>query len=220
MEIMASVFGREAGEIVPYEVIKDAPAYEIRAYEKHPVVQTEWQADSRSTFSILASYIGVFDDPKNQASQKIAMTAPVECLADVDHFKAMRFFPPKEHDTVESLPAALSASITVHALPRRFVAARRFSGSVDLNQPKTDPALRPHLLHLMRALLDDGLLKSDEPCDTDETVWEQMDTGRLKDAATGETTSWALAVYNPPFCLPFLRRNEIWVSLSPENAKR
>lgn len=107
----------------------------------------------------------------------------------------------------------------MQALPRRFVAARRFSGSVDLNQPKTDPALRPHLLHLMRALLDDGLLKSDEPCDTDEAVWEQLDSGHLRDAATGETTRWSLAVYNPPFCLAFLRRNEIWISLSPESAQ-
>lgn len=38
-ETMGSVFGRESGEILPYEVIKDAPAYEIRAYEAHPVVQ-------------------------------------------------------------------------------------------------------------------------------------------------------------------------------------
>lgn len=220
MKTMASVFGRESGEVLPYQVIKDAPAYEIRAYENHPVVQTEWQGDSRSTFFTLAAYIGVFEEPKNKASQKIAMTAPVECLVDVDDFTAMRFFPPKEHETVESLPAPISPSVTMQALPRRFVAARRFSGSVDLNQPKTDPALRPHLLHLMRALLDDGLLKSDELCDTDEAVWEQLDSGHLKDAATGETTHWSLAVYNPPFCLPFLRRNEIWVSLSPESAQR
>lgn len=216
---MGSVIGREAGEILAYKVIKDAPAYEIRAYEAQPVVQTEWQADSRSTFFTLAGYIGVFEEPKNKASQKIAMTAPVECLADVNNFTVMRFFPPKEHPTPESLPAPVSPSITIQTVPKRFVAARRFSGSVDLNQPKTDPAVRPHLLHLMRALLDDGRLKSDEPCDTDAAIWEQLDSGHLKDAATGETARWSLAVYNPPFCLPFLRRNELWVSLSPESAQ-
>lgn len=219
MQAMGMVFGGHSGEILPYEVIKDAPAYEIRAYDQHLVAQTNWQNDSKATFMSLASYIGAFEEPQNKTGEKVAMTTPVECLSDTDRFTSMRFFPPKEHQTVDSMPEPLSSSIAIETLPKRYVAARRFSGSVDLNRPRTDPSLRPHLLHLMRALLDDGLIKAEEPCDTDEAVWRQLDAERLKDSATGETTRWSLAVYNPPFCLPFLRRNEIWVSLSPGAAR-
>lgn len=214
------VFGRQAGEALSYEVIRDAPAYEIRAYDQHIVAQTDWQDDSKATFMSLAGYIGAIDEPNNKRAEKIEMTTPVECLADTEKFIRMRFFPPKDHQTVDSMPEPLSSSIAIETLPKRYVAARRFSGSVDLNRPITDPSLRPHLLHLMRALLDDGLIKADEPCNTDEAVWQQLDAGRLKDSATGETTRWSLAVYNPPFCLPFLRRNEIWVSLSSDAAQR
>lgn len=219
MEAMGMFFGRHSGEVLSYEVIKDAPAYEIRAYDQHLVAQTDWQDDSKGTFMSLAGYIGAFEEPKNKSAEKVAMTTPVECLADTDRFTSMRFFPPEERQTVDSMPKPLSSSIAIETLPKRYVAARRFSGSVDLNRPRTDPSLRPHLLHLMRALLDDGLIKAEEPCDTDEAVWQQLDAGCLKDSATGEITRWSLAVYNPPFCLPFLRRNEIWVALSPGAAR-
>ncbi|OEH74100.1 heme-binding-like protein At3g10130, chloroplastic [Cyclospora cayetanensis] len=217
---MGSVVGRTSTEILPYEVIKDAPAYEIRLYNQHPVVQAEWQADSRSTFFTLADYIGAFDVPKNSESKKIAMTAPVECLANGDKFSFMRFFPPQEFDTAESMPAPVSSAVTVQPLPKRFVAARRFSGSVDLNNPKTDPSVRPQMLHLIRALLNDGFIKSDEPCDTDEAVWQQLDKGHLRDGATGDVMQWSLAVYDRPLSIPFFRRNEIWIWLSPDVAER
>lgn len=217
---MGAVVGRQTSEILAYHVLQDLPAYEIRVYEAQPIVQTQWQQDSKSTFMTLADYIGAFDEAKNSASQKIAMTAPVECLADRENFTSMRFFPPVAHKTVDSLPAPLSTSVTLEPLPKRYVAARRFSGSVDLNQPITDPAVRPQLLHVLRALLNNNMIKSDKPCDTDAAVWEQLHTNGLKDAETGELMKWSLAVYNPPFCLPFLRRNEIWISLSAENAEK
>lgn len=217
---MGAVVGRQTSEILGYEIVKDFPAFEVRMYDSQPVVQTEWQQNSKSTFMTLADYIGAFDEAKNSSSQKIAMTAPVECLADKENFTSMRFFPPVEHKTVDSLPAPLSPSISLQPLARRYVAARRFSGSVDLNEPTKDPAVRPQLLHVLQAMINYNLLKSDKPCDTDAAVWEQLHTNGLKDAETGDVMKWSLAVYNPPFCLPFLRRNEIWIEVSSETAMK
>ncbi|KAL8439783.1 hypothetical protein Efla_006697 [Eimeria flavescens] len=220
MHVVSSIFGKEGGEIVSYNVLREAAAYEIREYLPHIVIQTEWQEDSKSTFMRLAGYLGVFEEPQNKRAEKISMTTPVECLVDQNERKLMRFFPPLQYKTVESLPEPLSPAITIQQLPTRYVAVRRFSGSVDLSRPTLDYSVRPQLLHVTRAMLDQGVLKTDQPCESDADVWKEIDAGRLRDAATGETAHWTLALYNPPFCLPFLRRNEIWISLSSENAHR
>ncbi|KAL8269566.1 hypothetical protein Esti_006508 [Eimeria stiedai] len=220
MHVVSSIFGKEGGEIVSYNVIKDVAAYEIREYAPHVVIQTEWQEDPGTTFKRLSGYLGVFEEPQNKRAEKIAMTTPVECLVDRADSKIMRFFPPLDYKTPDSLPEPLSSGITIQQLPTRYVAVRRFSGSVNLSKPTTDQAVRPQLLHVTRALLDHGVLKTDTLCESDQDVWQEIDAGRLRDGITGETARWSLALYNPPFCLPFLRRNEIWLSLSSESAHR
>ncbi|KAL8438218.1 hypothetical protein ACSSS7_000355 [Eimeria intestinalis] len=215
-DVVSAIFGKQGGEIVNYNIVKDVAAYEIREYPPHVVIEE----DPSATFKKLADYLGVFEEPQNKRAEKISMTTPVECLVDRAEGKVMRFFPPLEYKTPESLPEPLSSGISIYQQPTRYVAVRRFSGSVNLSKPTKEQSVRPQLLHVTRALLDHGVLKTDTFCDADQEVWQEIDANRLRDGVTGETVRWSLALYNPPFCLPFLRRNEIWLSVSSENAHR
>ncbi|KAL8435319.1 hypothetical protein ACSSS7_002572 [Eimeria intestinalis] len=149
------------------------------------------------------------------------MTAPVECLVDRPDSKVMRFFPPSSYKTPESLPEPLSSQISFQELPARYVAVRRFSGSVNLTEPAADEAVRHQLLDITRALIDSKVLKIDNNSSaSDQDLLREIDAGRLRDGSTGEFVRWSLALYNSPICLPFFRRNEIWLSISSESAHK
>lgn len=46
--------------------------------------------------------------------------------------------------------------------------------------------------------------------ESDQVIPDVQDYSSLK---------WSVAQYHPPFTLPFLRRNEIWIQLDEENEK-
>ncbi|CDJ60724.1 hypothetical protein, conserved [Eimeria maxima] len=230
---MGSVIGRENAETLSYAVIREAPNYEIRHYEATPIIETTWGEDSRQSFYRLANYIGVFDKPMNEGAKKIPMTTPVECIVKGDGFEAMRFFPPKA-TAAAALPPPLSNEVQLKKTEERFVAARRFSGSVDLDKTITQPPLRQQILLLLRSLLQDGLITcsssgsgggggggrdgSNSPCSTDDDeLFKQLEQGKIKDTSENKEIQVTLELYNSPFCLPIFRRNEFWVHL-PRNA--
>ena len=82
---MGIVFGSTKGlEMPAFEVLASASGYEVRRYAPSVLAtaafgEKGWAAagSDGSPFGALARYIGVFGKPKNQASSKISMTAPV-----------------------------------------------------------------------------------------------------------------------------------------------
>ncbi|WP_405235970.1 SOUL family heme-binding protein [Lentisalinibacter orientalis] len=181
-----------------YQVLAERQEYEIRAYESYLVAETVVEGDYGESggrgFRILAGYI--FGD--NQASEKMAMTAPVtrepaesvkmnmtvpvisERVAGAQRYRYQ--FVMERKYTRETLPVPDDERVTIREIPARTMAVHRYSGRW------TASNFEKHTSILLRALERDGI--------------EIVGTPRS-------------AAYNAPFTPPFLRRNEILVEIDP-----
>jgi hypothetical protein len=125
-----------------YSVVAERGVYEIRHYEPYIVAEVDVTATSgrsagNKAFGILAGYI--FGD--NVAQSKMAMTAPVESTrgermnmtapvestAEGDTYTYA--FVMERKYTLETLPEPNNPDIRLRAVPARYVAALRYSGS-------------------------------------------------------------------------------------------
>ncbi|GJD12164.1 hypothetical protein Gasu2_62740 [Galdieria sulphuraria] len=195
---MGSVVGKVSVEQPLYEIEKKTSEYEIRKYPSLRVAEvyrSELKGETSNydfesqAFRILASYIGVFGEPKNKDNSnqqvKISMTAPVlskpiEALETRSSGNSMAFILPKEYSEQKEPPEPVDSRVHLRVVPPRKVAVVTFRGTVNRETLEAERAER-----FMEQLKKDGyrLLSSE----------------------------WELARYNPPFTPPPLRRNEILV---------
>ena len=131
---------------------------------------------------------------KKQKGTAMAMTAPVEMAKDGDGAtKQMKFFLPAEYDDMSKIPKPTNPAVTIAEVPPAVGAVHRYSGSYK------DSHNEAMALALAAQLRDDGVDRM-----TDEYVKEHY-------------VFWG---YNPPFCLPMFRRNEVWLELTEEEAMK
>ena len=217
---MGSVFGKESVKEPPFEVLLERTnaktGYEIRQYGERFAASVTYPAggndDTGSPFRTLARYIGVFGTPENEGSTSIAMTAPVvmekdgaaaaapesiamtapvvmENSAGDDGMKKMMFMLPSEYDAMDKIPKPTNPSVHIEELPKEVGVVHRYNGSMDnARNKKVAEALGSQLM-------EDGVAGI-----TEEYV---MDNFQF----------WG---YNPPFCLPYFRRNEVWLKLNDD----
>ena len=196
---MGIVFGFTGTKEPVFRTLQSVP-YEIRCYEPFLVAEVNSCVGDNSSFSVLAKYIGVFGDPANESRQPMDMTSPVL----VEHSKlamtspvisnardSMGFVMPFEYTSISQLPKPKDPRIELKAIPRRLIAVRRFSGWYSADAGN----------HHLNSLYD--LLKKDEHV-----------------SCSKEALEWSVAQYHPPFTIPFLRRNEVWVALNAENNEK
>ena len=179
-----------------YQVLSHGDDYEIRQYAAYIVAETQVDGNLRrsgnAAFRRLAGYIF----GKNDADQKMSMTAPVETrradneaammLAQPDGDEQFRYaFVMERAFDMETLPTPRDPRVTLREVPARVVAVRSFSGRwSDGNYEKNESAL-------MSALARDGHTAAGAPM---------------------------LARYNGPMTPWFLRRNEVMVDIVPADA--
>jgi len=188
-----------------YEVLASTDDYEVRRYDSYIIAETDvegtYKTAGNKAFRILAGYI--FGD--NQASEKMAMTAPVESRPADDGVKMNMTAPvtsaPGNDETgsytysfvmenkysLETLPVPNDPRVRLRVLPERTVAVHRYSGTWS-----EDNYLKHERL-LLDALADDGISTRGVPMS---------------------------ARYNAPFTPWFMRRNEVMIEVddnfSPE----
>jgi hypothetical protein len=200
---VGSIFGFEAVEEPRYEVLRREGACELRRYAPVAVAETRMQGDFRATqnegFRRLARYI--FGG--NQARRELPMTAPVTLET-------------RPQGASEALP--MTAPVTLSpgegGWTMSFVLP---AGVMASNAPvPLDPAVvvRDLPAQDVAAIRFSGLFSEAE---------FRRQEARLRawlpaDRAAAGPARWA--GYNPPFTLPFLRRNEVLIPLqaSPSSA--
>ena len=211
--IMGIVFGKVSAKEPPFEVVlerRTVPTpYELRKYGTRYAASVEYVsagADDTSTpFGLLAKYIGVFGTPQNEGSGSIAMTAPVimeqkpkpiamtapvvmENMYEGKMMKMM-FMLPAEYDDISKIPKPTNPDVHIEELPPEVGAVHRYNGNYNskINREKAT--------EMAAQLISDGVVGI-----TEEYVLENFQF-------------WG---YNPPYCIPRFRRNEVWLKLSDE----
>lgn len=176
-----------------YTVIESLGKIEVRQYEPMTVAETQVAGGRKDAiqqgFRTIAAYI--FGG--NAGAQKIAMTAPVIQQALEDSDASMGTGEPL-HRGSWRVRFVMPHVFTLDTLPEPLnpaaklmpVAARRYM-VIRFSGSSTDDNFRRHHDILRRHVQERGLSVTGEPM---------------------------LAFYNPPWTLPFLRRNEIWLELA------
>jgi hypothetical protein len=234
------VFGRINEETPAYEVIRKAKDYELRRYEARVVAEyvTEPSKDGDSEgFRALARYIGVFGEPENRARQgnegsKIAMTAPVLTQQAASESVAMTapvltsggagvtmaFVLPSKF-TRDNAPAPTNPRVRLRERPSKVLACVTFSGSIRHAESRSVAET------LLAALRRDGIVPlvptgppSEDAANGVEGVRPARPVQRASDAAEIDGVEWALARFNAPFTIPFLRTNEVYITVEDSEA--
>ena len=102
---------------------------------------------------------------------------------------------PFDIQTLEQAPTPLDKRVRLRLVPPRLIAVRTFSGWY------TDATGKEQYKTLQKGLVDSSLIPSTSPS---PSVFPKEG---------GEEQQYEISQYHPPFTLPFLRRNEVWVEL-------
>ncbi|GMG81397.1 heme-binding protein [Paralimibaculum aggregatum] len=194
-----SVFGGTAAEEPPYALLRADPPVEIRSYGAVTVARTvaggDYDAAVRTGFGRLFDYIS----GANSGAAEIAMTAPVLTA-------------PAEG--AEGTEIAMTAPVLVDRGAEGWAIAFVLpEGTTPETAPRpSDPAVRLGEIPARRvaALRFSGFF-------TDDAIAEARGrlTAWLEAEGLAHEGDWQAAGYNPPWTLPFLRRNEVLVTLAP-----
>ena len=196
-----------------YTVLSKTENFELRRYESQLVAQTwvsgDQDAASRAGFKILADYIFGNNTAPSGESSKISMTAPVAMQFEAKQSTT------KKNDSNESQKIAMTAPVSIKQEQQQNDGKWR----VQFTMPSQ------YTMQTLPKPNNKGIIISEVPPQTYGVIKFSGLAGSEKVAAkTIELQSWMqtqkltltgtpeLARYNPPWTLPFMRRNEIMIA--------
>ena len=185
-----------ATEEPKYAVLEKEPPFEIRSYAPMIVaeVQVEGDLDEASSqgFRLIAAYIF----GQNQVSEKIAMTAPVTV----------------EDQSVKSAKIAMTAPVGIESKAGKwtvsFVMPTEYTME-SIPKPMSPQVQLRQIPAVKRAVISfSGFYNSQKVAEKTLELEQWMKSRSLQSAGTPN-----FARYNPPWTLPFMRRNEVMITL-------
>ncbi|WP_251367618.1 heme-binding protein [Polynucleobacter sp. AP-Titi-500A-B4] len=179
-----------------YSVIEKTPPFELRSYA--PMILAEVQVDgdldeaSSQGFRLIAAYIF----GQNQVSEKIAMTVPVAV----------------EEQSSKSTKIAMTAPVNIESNAGQwavsFVMPSEYTMET-LPKPLNSKVKIRQIPAVKRAVVTfSGFYNSQKVAEKTVELEEWMKTKNLQAIGVPK-----FARYNPPWSLPFMRRNEIMIDV-------
>ena len=180
----------------------------------------------------------------SEKGTKIAMTAPVAMQKQTNHHpndeksdetspdpstttgsstttRVMKFFLPADYKDISEIPVPTNPNIKIVEIPPGEVGAvHRFSGMYS-NSSNDQIAIE-----LMKQLRSDMLMTVDGDDNNALTARNKNNDDDLKsllpdcDDVENIKSQYQFFGYNPPFCIPMFRRNEVWIPLTKEQVER
>ena len=188
-----------ANEEPRYELIKKEEDFELRRYQPMIIAEvlvtgTLSEASNKGFRQIADFIFGNNEDPVKRQSEKIAMTAPVTMEADT------------------SSKIAMTAPVTMEgsggAWKMAFVMPSKFTMDT-LPKPKNpNVTIKQMPAQQLAVVTFSGWVDEEKLAAQTTRLNEWMAKNGLKSSGSVQ-----LSRYNPPWTLPFWRRNEVWVKL-------
>lgn len=195
-----------ATEEPDYTVLTHTDDFELRRYDEQLVAQTWVSGDqdtaSRQGFKILADYIFGNNTAPSGESSKISMTAPVTMQSDnqnEDVSQKIAMTAPvsmQQNDGKWRVQFTMPSQYTMQTLPKP-------------NNPNVIITQVPAQTY--GVIKFSGLAGSKKVAQKTEALSAWMQTQQLVITGAPE-----LARYNPPWTLPFMRRNEVMMAYQPK----
>jgi len=191
-----SLFGAGNEEQPKYQVVMKQEAYEIRKYDSYIVAQTSISGDFKEAqskgFRILAGYIF----GKNKSKSKISMTSPVVQEKELESEKI-------------SMTSPVTLTPNDNAWTMTFSMPSKYTLS-DLPVPDDERVKLSTIESRFVAALTFSGFWSEAKNDLKGKELEEWLTNYKEYEMISKPM---FAGYNPPWTLPFLRRNEILIEL-------
>lgn len=190
-----------------YTVLSQMDDFELRRYDKQLVAQTLVSGDqdsaSREGFKVLADYIFGNNTAPTGGSSKISMTAPVTMQ------------PNNKKSDSESQKIAMTAPVSMQQDDGKwrvqFTMPSQYTMQTLPKQNNPNITITEVPAQTYGVIKFSGLAGSKKVATKTEELQSWMQTQNL--TITGEPE---LARYNPPWTLPFLRRNEVMIAYKPK----
>lgn len=197
-----SLFGIQSEERPQYEVITKDGDFEIRKYSSYIIakvnVDGSYDKSSGKAFRILAGYIF----GKNKGSKKISMTSPVQM-----------------NESSKSEKIAMTSPVQMKQQSEGFEMSFMMPSKYSLGQlpEPLDPRIKfEEVPPRVVASVEFTWLASDKRNKNKEG---ELRKWLKKFPQYKSSNTYSYAGYNPPWTIPFLRRNEVHIQLSADNSK-
>ena len=196
-----------------YTVLSKTENFELRRYESQLVAQTwvsgDQDAASRAGFKILADYIFGNNTAPSGESSKISMTAPVAMQFEAKQSTT------KKNDSNESQKIAMTAPVSIKQEQQQndgkwrvqFTMPSQYTMQTLPKPNNPDIAIIEVPPQTYGVIKFSGLAGAEKVAAKTAELQSWMQTQKLTVTGTAE-----LARYNPPWTLPFMRRNEIMIA--------
>lgn len=199
-----SVFGVRNEETPNYEVLVKNENMEIRRYSSYIVANTFIEGSFKETqnkgFRVLAGYI--FGD--NEKASKISMTAPVVMN------------PQKTESEKIAMTSPVTQAPKGDGWEMSFMMPSQYKNIEDLPKPK-DPRVSFKVVESKpMAVISFTGFWSDEK---NKKMAEQLKVWLVQQGEYEPSSEPKFAGYDPPWTLPFLRRNEVMIEITKINKK-
>ena len=179
-----------------YTVLEKTPPFELRSYSPMILaeVQVEGDLDEASSqgFRLIAAYIF----GQNQVSEKISMTAPVVV----------------EEQAVKDASIAMTAPVSIESNAGKWTVSFVMPGEYSMEslpKPLNSKVKLRQIPAVKRAVIGfSGFYNENKVAERTVELEEWMKTKNLQAASIPK-----FARYNPPWTLPFMRRNEIMIDV-------
>ena len=187
-----------------YTILSQTEDFELRRYDPQLVAQTWVTGDqdvaSRQGFKTLADYIFGNNTAPSGESSKISMTAPVMMQPQNDD---------ADNDG-KSQKIAMTAPVSMQQEEGKwriqFVMPSHYTLQTLPKPNNSEVTIAELPVQTYGVIKFSGLAGSEKVADKTEELKNWMQTQNLTMTGTPE-----LARYNPPWTLPFMRRNEIMI---------
>lgn len=209
---MGLILGKITVETPKYETLQTTEEYEIRKYPPSVVAEvtydpSEMKGNKDGGFTLLANYIGALGKPQNTKSETVAMTAPVITKQNDNHVSEN----PISEKIAMTAPVITKDEKTddenKKMVSMQFILPAKYQKAEDAPKPLDEKVVIKEQGEKKYGVVKFSGVANDEVVN-EKVVGLRCALEKDGFKVVGEHL---LARYNPPWTVPFLRTNEVFI---------